>query len=349
MNTDTLANRLRRRITRRLFIDRASDERNTVLLAGTGRSGTTWISDVINWRRGYRYMFEPFYPQKVDICRAFRYRQYLRPDNREDRFLGPASAILSGRVRNRWIDGENKKFIARKRLVKDIRANLLLGWIHAQFPAVPIILIMRHPCAVANSKIRLNWGTHIEEFLAQPELMEDFLAPFEEAFRTADDVFDRHILLWCVEHYVPLRQFRRGEIHLAFYESFCESPEQEVRRLCSFLGEPFDGRILAGLGHPSTKTRQGSAIVTGASLTESWRKHLSETQTRRAVELLSLFGMDGIYREGAMPDIEGAYRLMKADDQPVGTHGPAGGSRDDTEASARVEGEHASCTTQPKR
>ena len=51
------------------------DHRQTVLLAGTGRSGTTWAANIINYANTYRFMFEPFYPQAVDVlshCRRCR-------------------------------------------------------------------------------------------------------------------------------------------------------------------------------------------------------------------------------------------------------------------------------------
>ena len=38
---------------------------NTVLIAGSGRSGTTWLSEILNYNNDYRSIFEPFYPR---IC-----------------------------------------------------------------------------------------------------------------------------------------------------------------------------------------------------------------------------------------------------------------------------------------
>ena len=164
-----LAYRFRKTLYSRLFIDTNSDCRRTVLLAGTGRSGTTWVSHILNYRNDHRYIFEPFHPQKVSICGGFRYRQYVRPGNDDETYLAPAEAILTGRLRSGWSDAHNRKLCATKRLVKDIRANLLLKWIHTSFSGIPIILLLRHPCAVANSRLRLNWGTHLDEFLSQEE------------------------------------------------------------------------------------------------------------------------------------------------------------------------------------
>jgi len=41
-----------------------------------------------------------------------------------------------------------------------------------------------------------------------------------------------------------------------------------------------------------------------------WRRHVTEVQLSRAVEILGLFGMDGVYSDSVMPNTEGALALM---------------------------------------
>ena len=169
----------------------------------------------------YRYIHEPFHPHRVKLVRDFQYIQYLRPENLDSRYLEPARALLSGRIRNKWTDSHNRKLFARKRLIKDIRAQFLLKWIHSNFPGMPIILLFRHPCAAAHSRFKLGWckedlgeRTDIEVCLSQKELMEDFLRPFKENIENAKSEFEKQIFFWCMQYYVPLKQFKRGEIHL---------------------------------------------------------------------------------------------------------------------------------------
>ena len=293
MDVKDITKKIKRKLHSKFFFDHKPNHRSTIFLAGTGRSGTTWVSDIINYKNEYRYIFEPFHPYKVSICSKFNYKQYLRPDNQDQAFIEPAKAILSGRVRNNWMDFYNKKFICNKRLIKDIRANFLLKWIHENFPAIRIILLFRHPCAVASSRIKRNWyNTQLEEILAQKELMEDFLNPFRSEIERAQTIFEKLIFLWCIENYVPLKQFKKGEIHLAFYENFCVNPKHEIERLFLFLGKNFDKKVFENLKKPSPLSRKDSAIITGDSLIDSWRKHITNEQIERAVEILDLFELD---------------------------------------------------------
>ncbi len=281
------------------------DHRSSLFLAGSGRSGTTWVAGIINHRNGYRLVFEPFHPGRVDLCENFRRKQYLRPDDRREEYLGPAREILAGRIRDPWTDRFNTRFVARRRLIKDIRANLLLGWMRANFPGVPVVLLLRHPCAVAASRLALGWRDNLSETMDQEELVEDFLLPVEAEIRASRDAFERHVFSWCIENYVPLRQFGPGEIHLAFYENFLAYPEDEIRRLFAFLREDVDGRVYRALRRASPLSRKGEVPSMDA-----WRRSVTGPQLERAVEILGLFGLDRVYGEGAMPDPSGAHALM---------------------------------------
>jgi hypothetical protein len=293
-----------RKLRTQLFFD-AGDYRQTVIVAGTGRSGTTWVEEVINSRNDYRIMFEPFHSKKVDLLRDWNFRQYLRSNDRRDKFLMPATRILSGRVRNEWIDKYNQKFFSNKRLIKDIRAQLLLHWIKHNFPEIPIILLLRHPCAVANSKLHLNWVTHLDEFLRQDELMEDFLSPFRKEIENAEAPFDKHIFMWCVENYIPLKQFKENEILVIFYEDFCKNPRNEIEKVMQFVGSTFTPEMLEKVTKPSVQSHKESAIVSKTDLVSSWRKSISEEQIKRSVEILSLFGLQKIYNQSDFPLLDG--------------------------------------------
>jgi Sulfotransferase family len=283
------------------------DHGEAVFLAGSGRSGTTWLSEGINYKGGYRYVFEPFNPARVGAFGHFRSKQYLRPDDTREAFLEPARLALTGALRDPWTDRFNAKFVARRRLIKDIRANLLLGWMRANFPGMPIILLLRHPCAVVTSRLALGWKDNLDETMAQEDLVEDFLLPMETEIRAARDDFERHLFLWCIDNYVPLRQFARGEIHLAFYESLLENPEDGLKSLFGFLGEDLDGRVYDKLRRPSPLSRKDAPLPS----VDGWRAQVGTRQLERTVEILALFGLDRVYGEGPMPNPSGAYSLMK--------------------------------------
>lgn len=293
-----------------IHLDLGRDHRDSILIAGSGRGGTSWLAETVCAAGGYRYVFEPFHPGRVAAARPFGYRRYLRPGEHRPDLLEPASRILGGRVRGLWTDRFQRGFIHRKRLIKDIRANLFLAWLARNFPGMPVVFVLRHPCAVARSKTKLGWRSRLEEFLGQPELVEDFLAPVAGQMRAARSEFERHVFAWCIENLVPLAQLRPSQAHLVFYERLCESPEDELARLFGYLDSGGVDRALRSLRKPSPLSRAGSEILSGGSPARGWVREVSETETERATEILALFGLDGIYGESPEPDPAAAWRML---------------------------------------
>ncbi|HKW45585.1 MAG TPA: hypothetical protein VJN22_08000 [Candidatus Eremiobacteraceae bacterium] len=284
------------------YIDRNHDPGASVLLASSGRAGSTWVAQVINYRNDYRLMFEPFREDVVPEAAVFRLNQYIRPTDKPAALLAAAENIFSGRVRHDWVDAYNRRLFVSRRLIKAIRVNLFLKWTRVNFPTMPVVLLLRHPCAVAQSRIALGWHMDLEfRFLAQPALVEDALVPFADAMRQASTEWERQIFAWCVENYVPLAQCSAGDVHIAFYENFCLNPEEELGRLGRFLKIPFDRRVSKALTRPSKTTRTGqrgegiSSVVSGADAVEAWRPLVSDDDLQRAMDIVRLFGLDSIY------------------------------------------------------
>lgn len=286
----------------RWFLDLGGRLEDTVLVAGTGRSGTTWLANIINYDNTFRLIFEPFRDDKVDLAKPFAYRRYLRPNERGEVYLRAMDKILRGRFRNSWTDQFNRRWIARRRLIKAIRVNLLLKWIKVHFPPVRIVLLLRHPCAVASSQTRVGWEVNLERlFLHQENLMADHLAPFVPALKGAADSFQRSVLLWCVETYIPLRLLRQDEYCLVFYESLLLHPRLEIERLFSFLERPFNDRVWKAFAAPSQMASPEGSLHQGEEPATSWRAFVSEDRVRWAREALSWFGLESLYDEDGMP------------------------------------------------
>jgi hypothetical protein len=300
----------KKKIKTQCYLDFGSDYRNTVLLAGVGRSGTTWVADVINYKKDRRYIFEPFAAEYVPHCKIIKDRQYIRPDNLNRQYITVAERVLSGRVRSFWSDRFNLAKLTNKRLIKAIRANLFLKWISCNFPELPIIYIIRHPCAVAASRLKYKgWGQKsLNVYLQQENLMNDYLSPFQNEiiksqnkFLDYGKSFENHIFSWCIENYIVLRQFKNMGIHVAFYEELCRSPEAEFQKIFSFMHETCDKDIATAIPKASKLSRKDSAINTGDSLIDSWRQNLEQSEIDRAMEIVSLFDLDKIYETDSFP------------------------------------------------
>ncbi len=282
----------------------ANDPSGTVLLAGSGRSGTTWLGRIINHGNVYRDVFEPFHPERVEALRGWPVMRYLSPDNEDADTTRTIKRLLAGHVRSAWTDQYNRKHLAGRRLIKAIRANLLLGWIRYHCPEAKLLYALRHPCAVAYSRIKLGWDTHLDQLLDQPALVRDHLGPFQETIERiafAGDAWDKHLAMWCIENLVPLRQLAAGDMHVLFYERFCESFDDETPALFAFLNRETPRGVERAYGQRSAHFRRDSAILRGTSLVGDWQSRVSTNQIDRALALMDKFGLGHLYNERALP------------------------------------------------
>jgi len=277
--------------------------RKTVIVAGSGRSGTTWLGEMINYRRNYRVLFEPYHYTYVPEWSGFNPRHYLRGDESEARLLASMQAILTGSLANKWTDKTAPPENARHLLIKEIRANLMLYWIHRHYRSVRIVFLVRHPGAVIHSRIKLGWGVYLKEMLSQEKLVQDHLSPFMEKLEKFEQmpVYQQHAIMWCIENYVPLRQFK-GRLNVIFYEQLIREPEATLKAVFHLTGDRYHQEVLSGLKKPSAMARPHSAILSDQEhLLDSWRKHQTEEEKRLLEESLRLFGLQDLYDEQGNP------------------------------------------------
>jgi len=275
--------------------------KNTVLIAGVGRSGTTWLGNIVNHGNCFRDIFEPFRPDHTEVWRNYHYKQYVQPTCQDKELFKAAQYILSGRVNNKWCNRFNKKTISSKRMVKEIRANFFLKWLKINFPEVPLVFIMRHPCAVAVSRKRLGWATHFEDILSQEQLVSDYLSPFVDEIKKCNDDFERQIYLWCIENYVSMNQLQREDFLLVFYEQLCMNPQHELSRIFKYIDHPVTDEVINVLKKPSAFSKEDSAIMSGGNLVSSWKKYVTSSQIQTALRIVSHFGLDRFYDSGVYP------------------------------------------------
>jgi hypothetical protein len=299
------------------IVDRDGETSRAVFLAGGARSGTTWMSELINYDNAYRFIFEPFGKKQLG---DFWYGSYIRPDDADPALRERARYVFSGAFHDPWIDQFNGRLMADRRLVKEVRANLWVAWLRAQFPEIPVVFLMRHPIPTVWSRFKRYFeakdraavdadpekrtADYLHYLLDQPNLVADHLAPFKDAIAAARTPWEQRLFTWCVQTYVPLRQFRPGDVHIVFYENVCVDPEGELRRMFSFIGRSLDDSFQRRLWKPSPMTNR-KQMPDPKALVEGWRKKVPADEVRRAQEILHLFGLDVIYSADPMPNPDG--------------------------------------------
>jgi hypothetical protein len=322
----------------RTILELNHDYRRTLLVVGSARSGSTWLSDLLEESLRCRVIFEPLRRDKVPISRGVPWGFYADPDRSDPDLYGVIDCIMSGRVRSVWTDEGNAHRIPRRRLVKEIRATNLLPWIARSFPGLPVVYLLRHPIPSALSASQLGWDPFLEEFIGQDALMSGPLRPFATAIAAHQDgdLFHRHVLRWCMENFVPVHMLAPGSVHVVFYEELVENPGREVERLTEFLHRFSAGRWvvddgpLAAAGRLSRTNFRDTPLLAPADRLDSWRAEVSTETLASAMAIVGAFGLDGVYGHATGPLVP-PDGLVRGDTLGVGPESPA-----DPEAAPRL-------------
>ena len=282
-----------------------------IWLIGDGRSGTTWVSDLINYDKRYREMFEPFHPRLIKGMNFLSPHQYIRPYDSNKQLEIIASSVFSGKFRNPRVDKGNRSFLYKGLLIKDIFANLFSYWASFRFPKVKIILLIRNPFSVALSKYKSKnwfWVTEPLDLLEQYSLYEDYLHPFEDIIRRTSregNFVSCQILIWSIINYVPLRQFKQGQLKIIFYEEAFLKPLCEVSKIFRFVRPGIENHHI-NLDRKSVNCLSHTAgpesnLLKGTSPITSWKNELTYQQIDAGLKILQCFGFAELYDDNSMP------------------------------------------------
>lgn len=223
-------------------------------------------------------------------------------------------------VLGKWKELAESRWSFRERerrngaLVKCIRANLMLDWIHATF-AARILVLMRHPGAVVESQLRFaeHWDPYhlLEKYKSDADLINGPLRGHSALLH--DDLSRPQALtaIWCIENLVPSAQAAANGYAIVFYEKLLERPDVEWQRIAQALGLPAVPE-LKDRDKPSqqaavTLESKGPASAGYAQACGSWRERLSGEQLVQIQSMLERFGVDFYVVAEDRPD-EQAFR-----------------------------------------
>lgn len=271
----------------------AAKTEDIIIVAGSGRSGTTWLGNVIAGD-DRRIIFEPFECRRVPEFAELGMRPYFPPSEALPQWQSKVAALFLGEIGNEWTDQDRNRLDPSRDsgglVIKEIRANGMLAWLSSHFPCT-IVYLVRHPYAVIASRMKQNWDTHIDAYLSQKRLVADFLSPFMATIMSAQTAVQRHAVMWCLENLVPMRQRPQYPWIFCRYEDLVAHPEAETARILGVLGLELTPSRRQALGELSRTCSSKETDRSTQALTDG-RHALPEEDRQQAAAILDAFGID---------------------------------------------------------
>jgi len=284
------------------MVARRYDITRTIVIACAGRSGATWLAEILGTLPGYPVIWEPLHLGTNPTSRryGFDWNTYIPigasvPGKREylEDVLTGRALCLELLTRRQFALSQFLWF--RGFVVKLTLGNLLLPWMVREFP-VRAVLMIRHPCAVVASQMKhQGWDVVGPDNLTVPDgVLRDFprlqgclamVSSREEAL-----AFD-----WAMQTLIPLSAPEPHAWHFLTYEGLIANGAGEVERLFASLQEEAPAAAFARLKTPSaTASRNRDPL-------NDWRSALRPNQVQAILRVTREAGLD-FYGESALID-----------------------------------------------
>jgi len=281
----------------------------TILLAGSPRSGTTWCAELLRSAPGYLQLTEPLWNGLRRVRAAgLGDRTCAPPDEARPELARFFEELLRGRpLFHGWLTDDSlaDALRARRLLLKCIRANRLLPWLARNFETRGIVLLVRHPCAVISSAM-------MHPFFRPPAGVSELDRAYVEAraperaalLDTLKTEAELRALTWALDQHAAFGALKEKRVTLLSYEKLVLESAAELERVFAALRLPVPAGAAGRLDRPSREAHAWSAAHGRASAEErigGWRKRLTGEQVRRVLAVTGAFGIEG-FSEETVPD-----------------------------------------------
>lgn len=284
---------------------------DTILLAGSPRSGTTWLGNVICQSKGFAQITEPFHLGVPGRERAgFSWCNYYHPDTNWPAGERIIKEVFQGKNLKGGMLRENtfsQLVTCRALLIKCVRQNRLLPWIGRRFNIKGIVVIVRHPCAVVASQMAHPlfpsyyelppWDRHyIEENL--PSLL-----PFAKSLKTEEEL---RALNWCLDQHTTLGSPYSDKWIRVSQEKLVIDGKAELGRVFSALDIPLTEECIKMLSMTINGVKNWSVNHSRASTEErlsGWVRKLNYGQIERILSVVKTCGIRG-FSDQVIPDFD---------------------------------------------
>ena len=301
----------------------------TVVIAGSPRSGTTWLLELLRTLPGHKALNEPLMYGEARHEQGFSWRTYLNPKEEADEQRAYLKTVLTGQlgISPAWhFEADSRlgqlveQATRRKLVVKFCRLNRMLHWFIRQFDVRGPVFIVRHPCAVVASMLRHGgWDEehlngHRAREIAEPRkgLPMPLRDEFELVLENIETRTEALATMWCLDHYVPLIQHADGVYPwiLVPYERMVTQGREELRRVTNALDVQMTPEMRDQLNEPSSSVKDQLHQDAERQLSK-WRRRLSDRQVDDVLRIVDDVGLSSIYSDDLEPDYDHLNKFQR--------------------------------------
>jgi hypothetical protein len=306
--------------------------RETIVVSGSPRSGTSWLGPLIGIAPGYCYSHEPLqlkqFPEGKRV--GLEWRTHIHPGESRSEIEDYMEKVLTGQIgKPRPVgDGGFTKILKnRKLVVKFVRANRMLGWLNRRFPLKAILVILRHPCAVVSSQITMGDGDIGPwKNVPPPEpdkiqthfggrIPDDAVEKFGDLLKSIETREGTLAATWCLDqyflfnHYLNSKTVKTCPWIFTSYEGLLEEGPNELKRIYREMEIEVPENMEGYMKKPSNVSSSDLNLINLERQLSKWKEKLTDEQINEISGIVKEFKLD-FYTEDTRPNKKRLNKLI---------------------------------------
>jgi len=280
----------------------------TFIIAGSNRSGTTWLQEVIASLPNTVTSFEPLHVDAVSKAASAGFHKLKYCDHDAEWSSGREylQRVLTGQEWNSYTAALNPIrdcFQPQNLVVKFIHANGIIEWMTNQFPTRKPVVVIRHPCAVLSSVLHLKWdNSYLRDTLMQSELVQSS-TPLMSYVETLTTPLEQLAARWCLENAPLFRMANPDCIHRITYESLVSRGPTALMELFQAWNIDPPQALAETFAKESTLSAQNRNYDNAQHRLSKWKSERTIQETTTILRVLNDFGLD-FYSDEIRPNEE---------------------------------------------
>lgn len=271
-------------------------EHDGAFIFGSARSGTSWLSETLSKRRGYRLLFEPDQSSHISRAETLMDRLLLSYDNDPvlDSYI---SDLRKNRVDNNWIAQNSYRkfkahlwpFMVEKVIIKFVRSNLAISYFLSHFD-VPLVYIVRDPysCLFSQKRVSFPWLYELDLFREDPIVHSKLVNQGIDLDHHDYSNLEKLAIRWGIENLLFREKWlSHPSFNLLRYEDVAGNPDR-IRKLIDRIGLKAPENLEKIVGIPSSKTHPKSELRRAKTIPSA--NQFTQKEIAQIEQILSIFG-----------------------------------------------------------
>jgi hypothetical protein len=263
-----------------------------IVIFGEARSGSTWLAQIIS-ASGYELNFEGFGSMNFSKDYKIPFKKvpehfYIRKGEKNP-YKNYIDLVMDCKLEDKFVYRGNINIGSPKKLIKLIRASLMIDWLQDNYDFYGIFII-RNPFATINSQFQKRFFLNLQEKGLTSKYPEKVINYFnreqQDLIYKAQTAKDRLAVQWCINNRIAIDVVDKNSIYFIKYEDLIDKSKRTIKKLSKFAKFPYTKDVKEMIYKESFTTRKNTIDPR-----TDWKKNFTQEEITSILEIVETFNL----------------------------------------------------------